>query len=277
MQENHVKIVNPLPYYEKIGSGRRSMIFIHGFGTSRKSWYDILPLLDCDYSIYLVDLIGCGDSPAPSNWAYTLMSQAEALYSLIKKESLSHLVLVGQSYGGGIVILLYFLLNKIGYHDLIEKLILIDPAIYPQKYPFFVKIPRIPLINHLVLSMIPPEIQVRSTLTSVFHNKDIITKERINRFTSNIASSERRHALIETAKNIVPENIEEIIKQIPLIVKPVKIIYGDSDPVIPHSNFRKLLAKLPNSEVYIMKECGHVPQEEKPEDTAKIILDFIAK
>ena len=58
---------------------------------------------------------------------------------------------------------------------------------------------------------------------------------------------------------------------------PVKIVYGDHDNVIPITNIQKLNNALTNSELTIIEECGHVPQEEYPEKVANYIRIFLER
>jgi pimeloyl-ACP methyl ester carboxylesterase len=101
---NKSKSDKPVLFYEKKGSGKNTIILIHGFGLNRKSWYDIAPVLAEKSMIYMVDLIGSGDSPAPEFWPYTIDAQVETIFDFIRDKNLSDIVLVGHSYGGGVAL-----------------------------------------------------------------------------------------------------------------------------------------------------------------------------
>ena len=72
--------------------------------------------------------------------------------------------------------------------------------------------------------------------------------------------------------NITNNEIDSIIKK---IHAPVKIIYGDHDNVIPKDNILKLNDSLKNSSLTLIEACGHVPQEEYPEQIANEVLHFL--
>jgi pimeloyl-ACP methyl ester carboxylesterase len=55
----------------------------------------------------------------------------------------------------------------------------------------------------------------------------------------------------------------------------VLIVHGDRDALVPLSNSRALAAKLPNTQLQVVPQCGHVPQEEYPEGVAERISLFI--
>jgi pimeloyl-ACP methyl ester carboxylesterase len=51
---------------------------------------------------------------------------------------------------------------------------------------------------------------------------------------------------------------------IPAITQPALVISGDSDAIVPVSDSERLTGQLPNAELVIIPNCGHVPQEECP-------------
>ena len=71
--------------------------------------------------------------------------------------------------------------------------------------------------------------------------------------------------------------IYNLEKELPSIQAKTLIIWGENDEWIPLESGYKFSKDLSNSTLVILPECGHIPQEEKPEQTAKIIIDFIEK
>lgn len=264
-----------IPFYETLGSGKNQIILIHGFGLNHKTWYDISPILSAHATLYMVDLIGFGDSPAPKSWPYTIEAQAEILLNLINKEKFSDVVLIGHSYGGGVALMLLHKMIEQGNSDLVRKLILIAPAAYPQPLPFFAALPCIPIIGRIFLASVNAEFQIKTTLREVFFNKKAVTQERVKRYVGNITKPSHRNALIKTAKNIMPKKIGEVLKEIEKIQHKTLLIYGENDSVILKRNLERLSRTLSNSTTYKISSCGHVPQEEYPDHTAELISDFL--
>jgi pimeloyl-ACP methyl ester carboxylesterase len=54
------------------------------------------------------------------------------------------------------------------------------------------------------------------------------------------------------------------------------ILWGDTDRVLSVSSARVLQKGIENSKVIIMKDCGHMPMIERPEETARYYLEFIS-
>jgi abhydrolase domain-containing protein 6 len=62
---------------------------------------------------------------------------------------------------------------------------------------------------------------------------------------------------------------------LPLIQAPVLIIWGDQDKLLDVGGVAFLEKNLKNYKTVIMKDMGHCPMLEKPEETAKIYMSFL--
>jgi abhydrolase domain-containing protein 6 len=58
------------------------------------------------------------------------------------------------------------------------------------------------------------------------------------------------------------------------IPQPTLILWGDTDRVVDVSSV-SIFEKIKNHKKVIMKDCGHVPMIERPEETASLYLDFL--
>jgi len=54
----------------------------------------------------------------------------------------------------------------------------------------------------------------------------------------------------------------------------VLIIHGQADALVPVGNSTRLAAMLPGAELVVLPACGHVPQEEQPQQFVDAIVDF---
>jgi pimeloyl-ACP methyl ester carboxylesterase len=59
------------------------------------------------------------------------------------------------------------------------------------------------------------------------------------------------------------------------ITAPTLIVWGDKDKVIDVSSVLIFKKKIKNSQSAIIKECGHLPMMEKPQETASIYQNFL--
>lgn len=261
--------------YEVKGVGNKKIVFLHGFGASLNSWNDIKDLFpQNEYELYLLDLKGFGFSSKPVDGKYSIKDQAEVIYHFLKSLNSRQIYLIGHSFGGGVALLTYLISLEEKEDYLIDKLVLIDCAAYPQDLPFFVKYLRIPILNDLIF-LLPSKFRAEYTLKHLFYNSDKVNDILIERYASFFSSDIFKYTFIETACQILPDNYSHLISKYSEIRIPTLIIWGTNDSALPLSNGEKLHDEILNSELKIIDECGHIPQEEQPEETFLLINNFL--
>ncbi|MDQ0430385.1 2-succinyl-6-hydroxy-2,4-cyclohexadiene-1-carboxylate synthase [Planomicrobium stackebrandtii] len=88
----HLEIIN--------GNKQETVVFIHGFTGSTKSWQPVIEAWD-ESKIVLIDLIGHGETDCPETVeSYSMEQQLEDLDALFEQLDLERLTLVGYSMGG---------------------------------------------------------------------------------------------------------------------------------------------------------------------------------
>ena len=72
----------------------------------------------------------------------------------------------------------------------------------------------------------------------------------------------------------MPEDIEAVTARYKTISVPVLIIWGADDEVVPLSVGKNFKRDIPDSELVILPQCGHIPPEEEAPETTVIVADF---
>ncbi len=263
--------------YEKIGYGDKKIVLLHGFGTSLHTWDDIKGFFPKnEFTLYLIDLKGFGNSSKPEDDKYTIQEQSKIVEQFIKDINTDSLYLIGHSFGGAIALLTQISLINEKSRTRINKLILIDCLAYMQEMPVFMENLRIPLLNKLTF-LLPNKFRAEYILNKIFYNKKMINEKLINRYAAFYNGDDLKYSFITSAKQIDQNRHEKIVDAYKNIPTPCLILWGKNDPVISLDNGIKLSKELLNARLEIINECGHVPQEEKPLVTFKKIYSFINK
>ena len=97
--EKWVEVAGDRIPYLTAGDSERKVLLVHGAGSSRSTWKDIIPVLAKDSSVYAPDLIGFGDAPR-WDFPHTLEYMAECLVGFMDTVGIEKAVLVGHSLGG---------------------------------------------------------------------------------------------------------------------------------------------------------------------------------
>lgn len=271
-QGNTFKYNNISINYYEYGEGN-PVIFIHGFGGASYSWRFIYKTYTESYKVILIDLKGFGFSDKPRENKYSISDQADIIESFIINKNLSNIILVGHSMGGAVALFTYLNMNK----DInrLKGLILIDSAGYDQRLPNFINLLRIPIVNSLSLSFTPSEFAVKSVLRLSFYDKNKITDEMIESYAFFQSLPGAHYALIKTAEQIIPEDVDNVIKKFMQIKVPVLLIWGQNDDIIPLQYGHKMNSDIPHSRLKVISECGHIPHEEKPNEVLYEINQFL--
>jgi pimeloyl-ACP methyl ester carboxylesterase len=261
-------------YYEA-GQGP-PVILLHGFGASAYSWRFLGPALAKDHRVLTIDLKGFGLSAKPEDGKYAISDQADMVAEFIRARDLHDLVVIGHSMGGGVTLMTYF---KVREQDpaRIKKLVLIDSAGYPQKMPWFIWLAKAPVLGSVGGKLVSPRFATAQVLRKCYYNKDKITDEQIDTYAYYGSLPGAREALVQTAQQIVPEDIEAVTARYKTISVPVLIIWGAEDEVVPLSVGKQFKRDIPNSELVILPQCGHMPPEEEPGETTRLVKEFLKK
>jgi len=261
--------------YRDLGEGK-PVLLIHGFGANSYTWRHLEPMLAKTRRVISIDLKGFGQSDKPLDKRYSVLDQAALISQFIDQRGLKDLTMIGHSLGGGVALVLA-LEDTSKRKKRIKRLVLLDSVAYAQKIPIAFSLLRAPVIGQVTNFLIPKELQAHAALKVAYFDDTKFDQLDIANYASPLHDKGSQHALIHSARQIVPKNIDELSGRYPTITMPTLVLWCDHDKVIkPHVGWR-LHRSLPNSTFKLIKGCGHIPQEERPEETADLINSFLTK
>ena len=261
-------------HYEAYGQGK-PVIFLHGLGGTLYTWRHLVAPMAPYYRLILFDLKGAGKSPKPFDDKYSMFDQAELIYRFILQNDMHDLTLVGHSIGGGVALLVALKLSQQNPSRL-SRMILIDTVSYPQKLPGVIRMLRMPLVGWLGLYLIPDKTKVRNMMESMYYDDSKINPADVEAYATPLTLPGAKYALRQTARQIIPDNIDEIIGTYPRIKVPTLIIWGREDKIIPLENGIRLHHAISTSQLVVIERCGHDPPDERPEEVEAAMGKFLA-
>ncbi len=93
--------------YKYRESGRELVLFIHGLGCSKESFYEAWDAPDLKkYSLLAIDLPGFGESSQDSRFSYSMDDHAGVTYELLRRFRQRKVHIVGHSMGGAVAVIL---------------------------------------------------------------------------------------------------------------------------------------------------------------------------
>lgn len=264
--------------YRSVGSGPRKVILVHGLAARSETWADLIPLFpSATYTVYLLDLLGSGESSKPRSADYTIRAHSRRLLSFIEAEGLHGVTLVGHSLGGAVVLLAAVEAMERRDRTLLGGMVIIGGPGFIQRLPLMAEIFRSRLAAALFVALYAPDIWVKSGLKMAYHDHRLVDRQHIARYAPCYRDKEAKRALVQTCRSLVPVDQQEIIDRYQYLDLPVLLLWGRHDHIVPLSQGTRLEAAIPGARLNIIEECGHNPQEERPAETFAVIDAFIGQ
>jgi pimeloyl-ACP methyl ester carboxylesterase len=253
-------------YIEK-GSGSNHILFIHGFRAHAYTWQLLIdPLVQMGHHVWALDLIGFGLSDKPNNVIYNQNFFVNQIRAFMQDKQIASAHIVGNSMGGTLALEL-----ALNHPEITRSLTLINGLGYTLEMPSYLYI-----IRHLDFLWGPclnPYI-IRKCLYEVIYNKEYVTDEKVEAYCLPYRLPGGILASLLTMRQFDLQRLEELNLSFDKIKQPILIIWGEDDTLIPIDHYRRFVKDLPEAKNHLIPNCGHMPQEEKPDEVLSIIIPF---
>ena len=267
-----IEIDGATVHFQEFGApDKPTMILIHGYTASTFVWKTIAPeLARAGFHVIAVDLIGFGYSDKPAWFDYKIASQARIIERLMNRLGIGRATLVGSSYGGAVSLSV-----ALDYAERVEKLVLVDAVCNDEVLAKpILKLATMRGIGELLApfvidSKLLQKARMRETLAPENHH--LITKNRVEAASHPLHAKDAHHSVLATVRNWDACRLSEDAQ---FIKQPTLIIWGEDDKIIPIHNGEHLYHSILNSRFVVLKNCGHLPQEEKPEIFINLVSEF---
>ena len=242
-------------------------LLLHGFGGDKDNWTRFSKSLTGSYRVIVPDLPGFGESAQHPDWDYSMPPQRSRVNGFVLALGLEQFHVVGHSMGGHLA------------------------ALYTHKYP--VQVLSMALFNNAGINA-PEESDMQRALTKGENPLIVNSLEDFDALLALLtykkpfvpwpvkgvlAQRAMDHAefnqfIFESFKSDRSSGLEPILTD---IENPVLILWGEFDRILDVSSVNVMRPLLPQAEVVIMKDTGHMPMLERPAETAALYLGFVEK
>ena len=109
---------------------------------------------------------------------------------------------------------------------------------------------------------------------SAWHDPSKMTAEVWEGYTKPLQAENWDRALWELMRASNSHNLAERLDEIRM---PCLVITGDDDRIVPTDQSIRLAGELPDAELVVIPDCGHIPHEECPGLFLQAVTDFLGK
>ncbi len=246
------------------------VVLVHGFTVPYFIWDPTFEaLIEAGYRVLRYDLYGRGFSDRPHT-KYNLDLFDRQLVSLLEMLDIAHcLAVFGLSMGG--VVAANF---AVQHSELIDRLVLIDPAGFPQMFPLIYRVVNLPVLGELAFALMS-EKSLTDALSGDFYDPQHV-ETFIDQYRPQMEYKGFKRAVLSTIRAGVAEKGERVYRKLgKLSNMPVLLVWGQNDTTVPFKYSQTLLKWVPQAQFHPIADSKHIPHYEQAEQVNPILLDFL--
>ena len=249
------------------------LVLIHDYLASRVAWDDVLPGLSARFRVIAPDLPGFGESekPPPSRYRYDFDAFCESLADLVAAAGLGRVSLCGHAMGGAVALTL-----AATYAHVVDKLVLVNPLVYPPRPDTLSRIAGVPILGPLVFK----QLYGRSLFRSRFlghgqgpaSDDDGAALKRVDHLFDLFDVPAAREAAYATMLAML--DTRPLTASVPRVNAPTLVAWGRANRASPVEQGRRLARELGGARFEVF-DCGRSPAEECPEAFTSVVTSFL--
>jgi pimeloyl-ACP methyl ester carboxylesterase len=255
--------------FAEAGSGP-PLILVHDYLASRVAWEDVVPRFAQNFHVIVPDLPGFGESekPPPGRYRYDFDGFSESLVDLIAALRLGRVSLCGHAMGGAVTLTL-----AASYAHVVEKLVLVNPLVYPTRPDALSRIVEVPVIGPFVFKQLYGRGYFRSrVLGSAGPAASGAASRRADQLFEVFDAPAAREAAYATMRAML--DTRPLTASVPRITAPTLVTWGRANRTSPVEHGRRLARELGGARFEVF-DCGPSPPEECPEAFARAVTAFL--
>jgi len=260
---------NGVTHYEYTGDPHMPLVvLVHGFSVPYFIYDPTVPdLVDAGYSILRYDLYGRGYSDRPD------VDYELALYTTQLTQLLDHLQvqqpihIVGLSQGAPVAAAFS---NR--FPDRVTSLTVIDPLI-AQVQPNDILPMGLSLIGEYITRVVlVPHILPASQIEDFHHPENYPGWEA--RYRDQLQYKGFTRAILSAIRHLPDMRPMQEYMAVDAAGIPIQLFWGRHDQTIPYMDIEFFMEQIPDNQLHIIEDAGHIPHFEHPEVVNPLLIVF---
>lgn len=247
-------------------AGEPPLLLLHGTSSSLHTWDGWVARMHERRRIIRLDLPAFGLTGPRPDRDYTSATYVAFLGRFLDHLGVERVDVAGNSFGGRIAWAMTVLTPA-----RVRKLVLIDASGLPDMpIPRIFRLARSPLSG--LLRWCTPDFMVRGSLEEVYGDPSLVEDALVTRHARLLRREGNRQALIDRLSAADPPSLVARLRD---VRAPTLILWGELDRWIPLEFASDFKALIPKARLVIYAGAGHVPMEERAEETARDVTGFL--
>lgn len=261
-------------YRDEGQSNGPPLLLVHGFSASLHTWEPWVERLGDEYRVISLDLPGHGLTSAPAGYRATIEAYRDVVHEFARTQGLTRFALAGSSMGGNVA-----WEYALAYPEQVDALILVDASGWEDtraeatEEPAVFKLLRNPTLGPIMVQLDSSRL-VRQGLEASFANPALVDDVMVDRYTELGRAPGHREILLQITLGFRERNYATAQRLAALQV-PVLIMTGDTDRLVPPAHAQQFQTAITGSQLITFEATGHIPQEEKPDESATAVREFL--
>ncbi len=256
-------------------SSDKLILLLHGFGANVSTWDLVLDELGTAGFVVAYDRAAFGFTERPETWSgtnpYSSAGQLEVIQALVDEfGDGKEVVILGHSAGGNLAAA-FAAANP----ESVDELILLAPAVYstgggPSWLNWIYDIPQLNHVGPALVSSIATS--GLDLLQESYYDKSLVTDELKAKYTAPLKITGWEKAFWNYNKAPRTTGVDQ---NLAALTMPTLVITGDTDEVVATADSIRLAGELPNAQLVVIENCGHLPNEEKSQEFLTAVAGFL--
>jgi pimeloyl-ACP methyl ester carboxylesterase len=273
MEERFVDVLGARMHYLHAGSGR-PMLLIHGLVGSSANWRRNIGPLAQHASVYAIDQVNMGKSQRIAGLDPSFEATADRIAAMMTALGLDEADVAGHSHGGAIALML-----AARHPQRVRSLILFAPANpFSDLSDLLVRVYTTQL-GGMAASIAPyfPEPLQRFALGRMYGDPSRITDCSLPGYIDGLRVRGTVPHILAIVRLWFADmaKLKEALPRVAAV--PTQLIWGDRDRAVSLASGEMLNQELRESEMTVVTGGGHVLFEEMPEESNRIMLDWLSR
>lgn len=242
------------------------LVLLHGTSSSLHTWEGWAVRMKESRRIIRLDLPGFGLTGPRPDGDYHAATYVRFLTRFLDALGVEQVDIAGNSFGGRISWAFAAM-----HPGRVRRLVLVDASGLPNMpMPRIFRLARTPLRG--LLRWCTPTFMVRRNVEEVYGDPSMVEDALVTRHERLLRREGNREAVIERINTAEPPSLVARLRD---IRAPTLILWGKEDRWIPVEFASELHDLIPKSRLIVYQGAGHVPMEERAEDTARDVTAFL--